>query len=87
MEAYAGGSKREWAEDAVDVDTRQRHPILEDPTARESDTMKDVVVVLANVIAAEEISMGAHLDNLVLVDLAARTRASGEILEARQENP
>ena len=86
MHAHAGWSQRERSQDAVDENARNGHTIFKYPSTRELDAMKNVVVVLADVVAAEKISMCSHLDDLVLVYLASWTRALCEVLEARQED-
>lgn len=86
FEMYPCRCQRQWAKDAVETCTGERHAPLKNPLPCKTDPPLDVVVVNACLIAAIVICAGAHLNDLVFIDLAPRARASRKVFQTGQKN-
>ena len=86
-DSYAGRSERQRPQKAIDEHTGQWDAALEDELTGECDAPYNIVVILSGLIAAEIIDPGSHLNELVLINFAAWTRALGEVFETSEQNP
>ncbi len=59
---YPGWCQRQVTKNTVEVHTRERHAILEDPSAHQADAPKDIVVIHASLVRAEVIGACTHLN-------------------------
>lgn len=86
-DTYTSWNPGQWFQQTVHSSSRNEITLLKNPLPSKVDHPAIPRCVLPSVLTPFKVGFGSHCRNLVLLDKAAWTRTTPEILDGREQNP